>query len=190
MQAGVGLLILDVMPIYRSLPGYRHDYLKFYQLPNSKKISTVCYFIWEKPLVNPTAPGVLFPSYCFWSCFPLLLFRTFQIWTIFYFASKTHLRLIFHLTVKGLTTPWSRWVWRFVFLCAGADYVVLQGPPSGSITLVLNWGKYFTACYIILSASRTTTRNTLLSSSSSGSLPEEPVQPEGRTYAEPTRVPL
>jgi hypothetical protein len=36
MQAGVGLLILDVMPIYRSLPGYHHDYLKFYQLPNSK----------------------------------------------------------------------------------------------------------------------------------------------------------
>jgi hypothetical protein len=62
--------------------------------------------------------------------------------------------LIFHLTVKGLITPWSRWVWRFVFLCAGADYVVLQGPPSGSITLVLNWGKYFAACYIILSASR------------------------------------
>ena len=37
MQAGVGLLILDVMPIYRSLPRYRHDYLKFYQLPNSKR---------------------------------------------------------------------------------------------------------------------------------------------------------
>jgi hypothetical protein len=45
-------------------------------------------------------------------------------------------------------------VWIFVFLCAGADYVVLQGPPSGSITLVLNRGKYFTAFYIILSASR------------------------------------
>src|SRR3989337_3464031 len=35
MQAGAGLLILDVMPIYRSLSGYHHDYLKFYQLPNS-----------------------------------------------------------------------------------------------------------------------------------------------------------
>ena len=35
MQAGAGLLILDVMPIYWSLRGYRHDYLKFYQLPNS-----------------------------------------------------------------------------------------------------------------------------------------------------------
>ena len=35
MQAGVGLLILDVMPIWWSLPGYRHNYLKFYQLPNS-----------------------------------------------------------------------------------------------------------------------------------------------------------
>src|SRR3989337_1254945 len=47
MQAGVGLLILDVMPIYRSLPGYRHDYLRFYQLPNNKSFSTVCYFLRE-----------------------------------------------------------------------------------------------------------------------------------------------
>jgi hypothetical protein len=47
---------------------------------------------------------------------------------------------IFHLTVKGLTTPWSRWVWRFVFLCAGAEHVVLRGPPSGSLPWFLTKG--------------------------------------------------
>jgi hypothetical protein len=44
-KLGFDLILLDVMPIYRSLPGYRHDYLKFYQLPNSKSFPTICYFI-------------------------------------------------------------------------------------------------------------------------------------------------
>ena len=60
MQAGVGLLILDVLPIYWSLAGYRHDYLKFYQLANSNLFPTICYFSWEKPLVKSTAPGSLY----------------------------------------------------------------------------------------------------------------------------------
>src|SRR3990170_2729850 len=47
MQAGVGLLILDVMPIYRSLPGYRHDYSKFYQLPNSKSFPPLLFYLRE-----------------------------------------------------------------------------------------------------------------------------------------------
>jgi hypothetical protein len=40
---------------------------------------------------------------------------------------------IFHLTVKGLTPLDRVGVWRFVFLCAGAEHVVLGESPSGSI---------------------------------------------------------
>ena len=32
MQAGVGLLVLDVMPIYMIIPRYSHNYALFYQL--------------------------------------------------------------------------------------------------------------------------------------------------------------
>src|SRR3989337_718164 len=53
---------------------------------------------------------------------------------------KTHLLFVFHLTGKGLTTPCSRWVRRFVFLCVGAEHVVVQGPPSGSIPWFLTEG--------------------------------------------------
>ena len=35
MQAGVGLLVLDVMPIYMIIPRYSHNYAQFCQLLNS-----------------------------------------------------------------------------------------------------------------------------------------------------------
>ena len=35
MQAGVGLLVSDVMPIYMIIPIYSHNYAQFYQLLNS-----------------------------------------------------------------------------------------------------------------------------------------------------------
>ena len=35
MQAGVGLLVSDVMPIYMIIPRYTHNYAQFYQLLNS-----------------------------------------------------------------------------------------------------------------------------------------------------------
>ena len=35
MQAGVGLLVTDVMPIYMIIPRYSHNYAQFYQLLNS-----------------------------------------------------------------------------------------------------------------------------------------------------------
>ena len=40
------------------------------------------------------------------------------------------------VTRKGLTTPLKRQVASICYLCAGAIYVVLLGPPTGSITLV------------------------------------------------------
>ena len=35
MEAGVGLLVSDVMPIYMIIPRYTHNYAQFYQLLNS-----------------------------------------------------------------------------------------------------------------------------------------------------------
>ena len=35
MQAGVGLLVADVMPIYMSMPRYSHNYAPLYQLLDS-----------------------------------------------------------------------------------------------------------------------------------------------------------
>jgi hypothetical protein len=43
--------------------GYRHDYLVFYQLPNSNLFTHHMLFSREKPLVKPMAPGSTFIIY-------------------------------------------------------------------------------------------------------------------------------
>ena len=53
--------------------GYRHDYLIFYQLPNSNLFTHRVLYSWEKPLVKPTTPGSNCPTYCF----PIYLFAAF-----------------------------------------------------------------------------------------------------------------
>ena len=39
MQAGVGLLVSDVIPIYMIIPRYSHNYGQFYQLLNSNSFT-------------------------------------------------------------------------------------------------------------------------------------------------------
>ena len=137
MQAGVGLLILDV---------------KFYHLPNSNCFPTVCYFSREKPLVKPTAPGSLLYYICLCGLFPLLLFldllnqkyKNTLLQFIYFAIYLSYLSQLYHVfspirgivTRKGLTTPLTRRVARICYLCAGAVYVVLLGSPTGLITLV------------------------------------------------------
>ena len=65
MQGGVGPLILDVMPIYRSCLGYRHTYSIFYQFPNSNLFTRRMLFSREKPLVKSTTPEPILHHICF-----------------------------------------------------------------------------------------------------------------------------
>ena len=62
MQAGVGLLVSDVMPIYMIIPRYSHNYAQFCQLLNSSNLFTRREYLCsrEKPLVKPMAPGSIF----------------------------------------------------------------------------------------------------------------------------------
>ena len=71
MQTGVGLLILDVMPIYWSLPGYRHIYLRFYQLPNGILLPTMCYFLREatSEIYGPRVYSLLYLLWDLYFCF-------------------------------------------------------------------------------------------------------------------------
>src|SRR5215216_3406884 len=70
MQAGVSLLILDVMLMYDHGLGYRHSYFLFYQLPNSNLFTHRMLFSREKPLVKSTAPGSIFYHIIFKSIIP------------------------------------------------------------------------------------------------------------------------
>ena len=120
--------------------GYRHDYSIFYQLPNSNLFTHHALYSWEKPLVNPTAPGSTLPSYCFLIYFfAIFVFRSTKPKTQKYIAayllflfcvlersiSPTYHYLIYLITVESVTTSLSRRVASVCCLCAGAAYWVV-----------------------------------------------------------------
>ena len=66
MQAGVGLLVSDVMPIYMIMPRYSHNYAFFYQLLDSNLFThRNTYAILREATSETYGPLVYFPSYKF-----------------------------------------------------------------------------------------------------------------------------
>ena len=125
MQAGVGLLVADVMPIYMIMPRYSHNYAQFCQLLNSNLFTHRKYLCSrEKPLVKPMAPGSIFHH--------INLSTTSYFWRRFYFVFFTlHL---YHKNTKniilsylsdltlvsdrvGIDNPLSCWLRGFICLC-------------------------------------------------------------------------
>src|SRR3989337_1053463 len=162
MQAGVGLLDTDVMPICIIIA---LDIV--ITLHVSINCSTVIrtptiLFAFKREASSETyGPRVYFPSYLF----PIYYFA------IFYFQiykpknPKIFSYLLFsfiylyqisplQVTMKGLTTPLSRWVQVFDCLCRCIDWR-LACISYRIDTLVLNCGKYLSLlCCITLSSSR------------------------------------
>ena len=121
MQAGVGLLVSDVMPIYMIIPRYSHNYAQFCQLLNSNLFTHRKYLCsWEKPLVKPMASGSIFhhinlPTLSYFRC---LLF------TLHLYHKNTKniiLSYLSDLTLVsdrvGIDNPLSLWLWGFICLC-------------------------------------------------------------------------
>ena len=149
MQAGVGLFVSDVMPIYMIIPRYSHNYAQLYQLLNSNLSPTVEYLCsWEKPLVKLMAPGsilhhISLPSTSYF-CRHLLCNLYYPIYTKKYQKYLSYYLYqisLLQVVVKGLTTPLSRWLqgsWLFVQVLG--DFRVVSYWID---TFVLkNWGKY------------------------------------------------
>ena len=66
MQAGVDLLVADVMPIYMIMPRYSHNYALFYQLLDSYLFThRNTYAILREATSETYGPCVYFPSYKF-----------------------------------------------------------------------------------------------------------------------------
>ena len=61
MQAGVGLLVLDVMPIYMIIPRYSHNYAQFCQLLNSNLFTHRRILMLSREATSETySPGSIF----------------------------------------------------------------------------------------------------------------------------------
>ena len=61
MQAGVGLLVSDVMPIYMIIPRYSHNYAQFCQLLNSNLFTHHrMLMLWREATSETLVPGSIF----------------------------------------------------------------------------------------------------------------------------------
>ena len=114
MQAGVGLLVADVMPIYMIVPRYSHNYAQFYQLLDSNLFThRNTYAILREATSETYGPRVYFPSYKFPICFTLqslLSIYITKIPKIFILSYYLYHISLSQVTVKGLTTPLACWL--------------------------------------------------------------------------------
>ena len=106
MQAGVGLLDRDVMPIlHNHCLGYHQNFALFYQLLDFVHPP---YYLpsWEKPLVKPMAPGSIFHHISFQS-------TILQSFTFRSINKKTQKYFIFCLSISirphVCKSPWRDW---------------------------------------------------------------------------------
>ena len=126
MQAGVGLLVTDVMPIYMIIPRYSHNYAQFYQLLDSNLFThRNTYAILREATSETYGPRV----------YHINLPTTSYFWRRFYFTFFTlHLYhkntkniilsslsdLTFACGREGIDNPFIALVARFLFVCVGA----------------------------------------------------------------------
>ena len=118
MQAGVGLLVSDVMPIYMIMTRYSHNYAQLCQLLNSNLFTHRRILMLLREATSETyAPGsILIISISI----TLLLLCFFTLPFTFHFASlyqkyqKYYLSSLSNLTLvsdrEGIDNPLSRWL--------------------------------------------------------------------------------
>ena len=120
MQAGVGLLVSDVMPIYMIIPRYSHNYDQFCQLCNSNSFTHCKILMLLREATSETyGPRV----YLHHINLPILSY-----FLCFYFTHKNTKNIILSslsdLTLisdrEGIDNPFIALVARFLFVCVDA----------------------------------------------------------------------
>ena len=125
MQAGVGLLVTDVMPIYMIMPRYSHNYAQFCQLLNSNLFTHRRILMLLREATSETyGPRVYLhhinlPTL---SCFLFILLCFYFTLHIYHKSTKNIvLSYLSDLTLVsdrvGIDNPLSRWLRGFICLC-------------------------------------------------------------------------
>ena len=128
MQAGVGLLVTDVMPIYMIMPRYSHNYSLFYQLLDSNLFThRNTYAILREATSETYGPRVYLTSYKFPIYNSSLLFILFcNLYFPIYTTKIPKIVILLFLSDltfisgrEGIDNPFIALVARFLFICAG-----------------------------------------------------------------------
>src|SRR5918996_3826832 len=122
MQAGVGLLVSDVMPIYMIIPRYSHNYAQFCQLLNSNLFTHRKILMLLREATSETyGPRVYLhhinlPTLSYFLCFLLCFYFTMHL----YHKNTKNIILSYlsYLTLvsgrEGIDNPLSRWSRGFI----------------------------------------------------------------------------
>ena len=122
MQAGVGLLVSDVMPIYMIIPRYSHNYAQFCQLLNSNSFTHCKILMLLREATSETyGPRVYLhhinlPILSYFLCFLLCIYFTLHL----YLKSTKNIILSYlsDLTLisdrEGIDNPLSCWLRGFI----------------------------------------------------------------------------
>ena len=143
MQAGVGLLVTDVMPIYMIMPRYSHNYSLFYQLLDCNSFThRNTYAILREATSETYAPRVYFPLYKF------SIYFYFAIFTFSLYHKNTKniiLTSLSDLTLvsdrEGIDNPFITLVARFLFVCVGTRDLCVVSYYIDTL-VIKNRGKY------------------------------------------------
>ena len=112
MQAGVGLLVTDVMPIHMIMPRYSHNYSLFYQLLDSNLFThRNTYAILREATSETYGPRVYLPSYKF----PIYFILQSLLSNLYHKNTKNIILsslsdLTFASGREGIDNPLSRWL--------------------------------------------------------------------------------
>ena len=110
VDAGRSRSTCHVMPIYMVMPIYSHNYTLFYQLLDSNLFThRNTYAILREATSEAYGPGVYLLLYKFsiYFYFPIYIIKISKIFILSYYLYQISLSQV---TVKGLTTPLSRWL--------------------------------------------------------------------------------
>ena len=127
MQAGVGLLVTDVMPIYMIMPRYPHNHSLFYQLLDRNSFThRNTYANLRESSSETNGPRVYRPSYKFPIYFTLQFVLSIYIIKI----PKIFILLLLSLSDltlasgrEGIDNPFIALVVRFLFVCVGTRWL-------------------------------------------------------------------
>ena len=128
MQAGVGLLVADVMPIYMIIPRYSHNYAQFCQLLNSNSFTHRKILMLLREATSETYGPRVYSHHInlhhYYTCFVFTLPFTFYFASLYQKYQKYCLSSLSDLTLvsdrEGIDNPFIALVARFLFVCVGA----------------------------------------------------------------------
>jgi len=158
MQARVGLLVSDVMPIYMIIPRYSHNYAQFRQLLNSNLFTHRRILMLLREATSETyGPRVSFSSYQSPSLYYFFAFLLCLLLFALHLYTK-NTKILFIISIRSHFRKWPWRDWQPLSALVALSYCFCVGTRDSRIasywidTLVLkNWWKYL--CYFAASSS-------------------------------------